>query len=140
MKHQLTIQRPSQPAPACAGCQHPHQTHQDRVVHSQNVSLFANATPLVNPPYGTEEIRLQDSWFYLSLHVPLHAVLNVLENNQLPWLCPKCAGFSGHANSKAPGATVLTDSGQQRATGAYSLFDKVRHEQYAAPTRTTLAI
>lgn len=132
MKKHLPIARPTQPAAACVKCQSPRAAQQDRVVHNHQVSLFVNAAPLFNAPFGTEEIRLQDCWFYISLHVPVQPVLRTLEAQQLPWLCPRCAGYPTASNIKAPGATILTDKGQQRATGAYSLYDMLRHEQGAS--------
>lgn len=131
MSIQLPVHRPTQPAQHCVKCEQAHQTDQHRVVHNQHVSLFANAAPLFNQPYGTEEVRLRDSWFYVSLHTPLKPVLAVLQQGHLPWLCPHCAGYEGKSNLDAPGATVLTDSGEQRATGVYTLFDKQRHEREA---------
>lgn len=132
MKKQLSIVRPTQPAATCVKCQNPHTPEQDRVVHNPQVSLFINAAPIFDAPLGTEEVRLQDCWFYISLHAPVQPVLSTLEAHQLPWLCPRCAGYPGVSNTKAPGATVLTDEGQQRATGAYSLYDLLRHEQGAS--------
>ncbi|RUO33165.1 hypothetical protein [Aliidiomarina soli] len=132
MSIQLEISRPTQPDQHCVKCRQPHQAGQHRVVHNQQISLFANSTPLFDQPYGTEEVRLTDGWFYLSLHCPVKPVLQTLKAEKLPWLCPHCAGYEGISNLDAPGATILNDNGEQRATGVHHLFDKQRHEQEAA--------
>lgn len=129
MNQDLNIARPNKPASTCVKCEQPHQEGQHRVIHNQHISLFANTTPLFNQPYGTEALKLTDGWFYLSLHVPLRPVIQTLQQGELPWLCPQCAGYDGSSNKKAPGATVLNDEGQQRATGTYELFDKLRVER-----------
>lgn len=131
MSLQLDVTRPAVPAGQCVKCCQSHQPGQHRVIHNHCVSLFANATPLFNQPYGVEEVRLRDSWFYLSLHTPIQPVLATLREGHLPWLCPQCAGYGGSSNLNAPGATILTDKGEQRATGGHTLFDKQRHEREA---------
>ena len=131
MSQQLDVTRPRRPADQCVKCCQSHQPGQHRVIHNHRVSLFANATPLFNQAYAVEEVRLRDGWFYLSLHTPIQPVLDVLCAGRLPWLCPRCAGYSGNSNLDAPGATVLTDQGEQRATGVHTLFDKQRHEREA---------
>lgn len=131
MSIQLDISRPNTPADQCVKCTQQHQTGQHRVIHNQSVSMFANATPLLDQTYGTEEIRLRNGWFYLSLHTPVRPVLDILRQGRLPWVCPQCAGYPGKSNLDAPGATVLTATGEQRATGVHTLFDKQRHEREA---------
>lgn len=127
----LNAHRPQLPARHCVKCKDNHQSSQHRVVYTTRVSLFANAVPLFNPPYGTEEIKLEDAWFYASLHVPLNAVLSTLEGGYLPWLCPQCAGYESEVNRIAPGATVLNDDGQQVAVPISARYDQQRAERDA---------
>lgn len=129
MSIQLNVTRPTKPAAHCVKCQQPHQSNQQRVIHNQHISVFANSAPILNQPYGTEEIQLQDGWFYVSLHCPVKPVLEALKAHTLPWLCPHCAGYEGSANLDAPGATLLNEKGEQRASGVHDLFAKLRHEQ-----------
>lgn len=133
MSISLNTQRPQQPASHCVKCSETHQPQQHRVIHSPKVSLFANATPVFNQPYGTEEVRLLDAWFYASLHAPLNKVLTTLEKGLLPWLCPQCAGYSGKANRVAPGATVLNEGGQQVAIPVSARYEEQRADRQHQP-------
>ncbi|MGX5913752.1 hypothetical protein ACR0ST_03370 [Aliidiomarina sp. Khilg15.8] len=129
MSTSLETHRPQQPAARCVKCNEDHQPQQHRVVHSAQVSLFANAVPLFNQPYGTEEVKLKDAWFYASLHAPLNAVLATLTDGLLPWLCPHCAGYSGKVNQVAPGATVLNDDGHQVAIPVSARYEQQRADR-----------
>ncbi|RUO26022.1 hypothetical protein CWE09_04660 [Aliidiomarina minuta] len=131
MSLNIDTKRPQQPASCCVKCQQPHQADQHRVICNHKVSLFANATPVFNQQYGTEELKLQDGWFYVSLHTPIEPVIETLKQGYLPWLCPQCAGYEGASNSSAPEATILDDNGKQVAAPKSAIFNRYREEQQA---------
>lgn len=128
----LHARRPHKPANHCVKCRIDHQPAQHRVIYTSRVSLFANALPVFNAPYGTEEIKLEDAWFYASLHVPLNNVLSTLEKGHLPWLCPQCAGYESEVNRVAPGATILNDEGHQIPVPLSARYEEQRAERQSA--------
>ncbi|EKE84212.1 hypothetical protein [Idiomarina xiamenensis] len=106
---------PQTVAQQCCQCQQPHQARQHRVVRSApgRFVLQPSAQQWPRPlPDDLIELSFCDGWFYLSLSSPLRQIFEYLEADQLPWLCPRCAGYQGASNRYAPQATLLHDNGR----------------------------
>lgn len=108
---------PNRPAATCCGCHTPQQPRQHRVVRTliSNKALIASQSRWPKPlPEDVIELAFADGWLYLSLNIPLQQVFATIQNGELPWLCPACAGYQTERNLYAPCASILADDGSIR--------------------------
>lgn len=106
-----------QPAATCCKCNQLHHGRQHRVVRTPTAkyTLAASKQRWSKPlPADVIELNFSNGWFYVSLQSPLTAIFKVLQDGELPWLCPNCAGYASRSNLFAPMATILTDTAELR--------------------------